>query len=314
VDSQVNSSQVDDVPHQPPRMARTNGIELCYEIFGADDAEPMLLIMGLGAQMIIWDDGFCNQLAARGFRVIRFDNRDIGKSTTLSGGERLTATELLKLRFLGIPLRAPYKLGDMANDVIGLLDSLGIKSAHLVGASMGGMIAQELALSYPDRVRSLTSIMSSTGNPKLPQPTREAAALLLRPPPKTLDEYIARFKQTWQILRAGSFPLDEAKDRALAERIYARGLNPAGAARQLRAILASGSRKERLKSLKTPTLVIHGTVDPLVRPAAGKETAASIPGAKLLMVEGMGHAIPIPMWPRIIGAIADHAHRAKAGT
>jgi pimeloyl-ACP methyl ester carboxylesterase len=152
--------------------------------------------------------------------------------------------------------------------------------------------------------------MSSTGNPKLPQPTREAAALLLRPPPTTLDEYIARFKQTWKILRVGSFPLDEAKDLALAERIFARGLNPAGAGRQLRAILASGSRKERLKSLKTPTLVIHGTVDPLVRPEAGRETAATIPGARLMMIEGMGHATPIPMWPQIIGAIADHAHGA----
>jgi pimeloyl-ACP methyl ester carboxylesterase len=308
---QVNSPPVNALPHQPPRMAPTNGIELCYEMFGADDAEPLLLIMGLGAQMIIWDDEFCRQLAARGFRVIRFDNRDIGESTKLSGGKRLTVTELLKLRFLGIPVTAPYKLGDMANDVLGLLDNLGIQSAHLVGASMGGMIAQELALSHPERVRSLTSIMSSTGNPKLPQPTREAAALLLRPPPTTLDEYIARFELTWKILRVGSFPLDEAKDRELAMRIYGRGLNPAGAARQLRAILASGSRKERLKSLKTPTLVIHGTVDPLIRPVAGKETAASIPGSKLMMIEGMGHALPIPMWPEIISAIADHARGVK---
>jgi pimeloyl-ACP methyl ester carboxylesterase len=305
------NSPVHSIPHQPPRMAHANGIELCYEIFGADGAEPMLMIMGLNAQMILWDDEFCRQLAARGFRVIRFDNRDIGQSTKFSGGKRLTAAELLKLRFLGIPVTAPYKLGDMANDVIGLLDVLGIQSAHLVGASMGGMIAQELTLTHPDRVRSLTSIMSSTGNPKLPQPTREAAALLLRPPPATLEEFVARFKQTWKILRVGSFPLDEAKDRERAERIYARGLNPAGAARQLRAILASGSRKERLGSVRTPTLVIHGTVDPLVRPAAGRETAASIPGAKLMMIEGMGHAMPISMWPDIIGAIADHAHGVK---
>jgi pimeloyl-ACP methyl ester carboxylesterase len=164
---------------------------------------------------------------------------------------------------------------------------------------------------HPQRVRSLTSIMSSTGNPKLPQPRREAAALLLRPAPTTLDEYIARFKQTWKILRVGSFPLDEAKDRELATRIYGRGLNPAGAVRQLRAILASGSRKERLKSLKVPTLVIHGTVDPLIRPVAGKETAASIPGSKLTMIEDMGHALPIPMWPEVIGAIADHAHGVR---
>jgi pimeloyl-ACP methyl ester carboxylesterase len=307
----IHVREASAVPHQPPQMAPSNGIELCYEIFGHDDAEPMLLIMGLGAQMLIWDDEFCRQLAARGFRVIRFDNRDIGKSTWLSGGKRITMGELLKLRLFGILPQSTYKLSDMANDVVGLLDFLKIKSAHVVGASMGGMIGQEMALSHPDRVRSLTSVMSSTGNPKLPQPTREAAALLLRPPPKTLDEYIVRFRHTWKILRVGSFPLDEAKDRSFAERIFARGLNPAGAVRQLRAILASGSRKQRLKSLTTPTLVIHGTVDPLVRPEGGRETAASIPGAKLLMIEGMGHATPIPMWPQIIEAIADHAHGVK---
>ncbi len=200
----------------------------------------------------------------------------------------------------------------MALDVIGLMDALGIKSAHLVGASMGGMIAQEVAISFPQRVRSLTSIMSTTGNPKLPPPTKEAAAVLMAPPPKTRDEYYERFAQTWKVLRVGSFPQDEALDRSRAERTFERGLNPAGVARQLRAILASGSRKERLASVKAPTLVIHGTVDPLVPPEGGKDTAASIPGAKLLMIEGMGHALPIPMWPEIIGAIDKHAHAASA--
>jgi pimeloyl-ACP methyl ester carboxylesterase len=295
--------------HQPPQLAKANGIEICYEIFGAADAEPMLLIMGLGAQMIHWDDEFCRELAGRGFRVVRFDNRDIGLSTKFSGGKRLTPFELLKLRMLGIPVESSYKLRDMANDTMGLMDALGIKSAHLVGASMGGMIAQEATINYPQRVRSLTSIMSTTGNPRLPQPTREAAAMLLAPPPKTYDEYIARFAQTWKILRVGSFPEDEALDPSRAARIYSRGLNPAGVGRQLRAILASGSRKERLASVKAPTLVIHGTVDPLVRPEGGKDTAASIPGAKLVMIDGMGHALPIPMWPQIIGAIAEHAHR-----
>ena len=152
-----------EVPHQPPQTARANGIEICYEIFGSPDAEPLVLIMGLGAQMIHWDDEFCRQLAARGFRVIRFDNRDIGKSTRMKGGKRLGALELLKLRALRIPVAAPYKLRDMANDVIGLLGALQIRSAHIVGASMGGMIAQELAIVFPERVRSLTSIMSSTG-------------------------------------------------------------------------------------------------------------------------------------------------------
>src|SRR5262249_51647145 len=155
---------VPSVAHQPPQFARANGIDICYEIFGDADAEPMLLIMGLGAQMVLWDDAFCEQLAARRFRVIRFDNRDIGQSSNLSGGKRLTALELLKLRFLKIPVAAPYKMRDMAEDTIALMDHLRIRSAHLVGASMGGMIAQEIAISFPERVRSLTSIMSTTGN------------------------------------------------------------------------------------------------------------------------------------------------------
>jgi pimeloyl-ACP methyl ester carboxylesterase len=303
---------VSSITHQGPQIARANGIDICYEIFGDPKAEPMLLIMGLGAQMVLWDDDFCEQLAARSFRVIRFDNRDIGQSSKLSGGKRLSPLELLKLRFLKIPVAAPYKLTDMARDTTGLMDVLGIRSAHLVGASMGGMIAQEIAVSDAERVRSLTSIMSTTGNPKVPPPTREAAALLMAPPPATKEEYLVRFAQTWKLLRVGSFPEDEARDRDRAERIYARGLNPAGVGRQLRAILASGNRTERLRHVKAPTLVIHGTVDPLVRPEGGKDTAASIPGAKLLMIEGMGHAIPVPMWPRIIDAIATHAKGAAA--
>jgi pimeloyl-ACP methyl ester carboxylesterase len=297
--------------HQPPQMARTNGIELCYETFGDPAAEPLILIMGLGAQMILWDDDFCRQLAARGFYVIRFDNRDIGQSSKLSGGKPLTAFELLKLRVLKIPVKAPYLLRDMAEDTVGLMDTLGIASAHLVGASMGGMIAQEIAISFPQRVRSLTSIMSTTGNPKIPGPTREAMAVLMAPPPKSREEYIERFGKTWKVLRAGPFPEDEARDRGLAERTFARGLNPAGVGRQMRAILASGSRKARLRTVKAPTLVIHGTADPLVRPAGGKDTAASIPGAKLIMIERMGHAISIPMWPQIIDAIDQHAHGAS---
>ena len=298
--------------HQPPQLARANGIEICYESFGDANAEPMLLIMGLGAQMVLWDDAFCEQLAARGFRVIRFDNRDIGASSKLSGGKRLGPVELLKLRFLKIPVAAPYRLTDMAQDTIGLMDALGIRSAHLVGASMGGLIAQEVAITFPERVRSLTSIMSTTGNPKLPGPTREASAMLMAPPPNTKEEFLTRFAQTWKLLRVGSFPEDEALDRSRAERVFERGLNAAGVGRQLRAILASGSRKQRLRAVKAPTLVIHGTVDPLVHPDGGKDTAASIPGAKLLMIKGMGHAIPIPMWPEIIDAIDKHAHGAAA--
>jgi pimeloyl-ACP methyl ester carboxylesterase len=303
---------VSPLAHQGPQFARANGIDICYEIFGEPTAEPMLLIMGLGAQMVLWDDEFCERLAARGFRVIRFDNRDIGQSSKLAGGGRFTALELIKLRLLKIPVKAPYKLYDMALDTVALMDVLGIKTAHLVGASMGGMIAQEIAITFPERVRSLTSIMSTTGNPKVPPPTREASAMLMAPPPATKQEYLDRFAQTWKILRVGSFPEDEARDRSRAERCFSRGLNPAGVGRQLRAIIASGSRKERLRNVKAPTLVIHGTVDPLVNPMGGRDTAASIPGAKLLMIEGMGHAIPLPMWPQIIDAIATHAKGAAA--
>src|SRR6202047_3180605 len=306
------NAKVNSSIHQQPQIARDNRIDLCYEIFVDADGEPMLLIMGLGAQMIHWDDDFCRQLASRGFRVIRFANREIDQSSKLSGGNRLTALEMLKLRFLRIPIQAPYRLRDMAEDTVGLMDALGIKSAHLVGASMGGMIAQAIAISFPQRVRSLTSIMSTTGNPKVPGPTREAAAILMAPPPATREEFLDRFAKTWKVLRAGHFPKDEARDRSRAERTFARGLNPAGAGRQLRAILASGSRKERLKMVKAPTLVIHGTVDPLVRPEGGKDTAASIPGAKLVVVVGRGHALPIPMWPQIIDAIDKHAHAASA--
>ena len=298
--------------HQPPQIARANGIDICYEIFGDDNAEPMLLIMGLGAQMIHWDDEFCRKLAGRGFRVIRFDNRDIGKSSHLTGGKRLTPFELLKLRFLRIPVEAPYRLLDMAKDTIALMEVLGVRSAHLVGASMGGMIAQEIAISFPHHVRSLTSIMSTTGNPRVPPPTREAAAMLMAPPPRSKDEFIVRFGETWKVLRAGHFPEEEALDPERAERVFARGLNPAGVGRQLRAVLASGSRKDRLHKVTAPTLVIHGTVDPLVRPEGGKDTAASIPNAKLVMIDGMGHALPMRFWGEIIDAVDKHAHGAAA--
>jgi pimeloyl-ACP methyl ester carboxylesterase len=300
------------VAHQPPRIARANGINICYEIFGEASAEPMLLIMGLGGQMVLWDDAFCEQIAARGFRVIRFDNRDVGQSSKLTGGKRLTWLELLKLRFLKIPVTAPYTLRDMAEDTIALMDVLGVRTAHLVGVSMGGMIAQEIAITFPERVRSLISIMSTTGNPKLPQPAREAISMFMAPPPRSRDEYIARFERNWKVLRAGRFPEDEALDRSRAERVFDRGLNPAGVGRQIRAILASGSRKERLRKVKAPTLVIHGTADPLVDPKAGQDTAVSIPGAKLMIVQGMGHAIPMPIWPEIIDAIDKHAHWASA--
>lgn len=300
-----------EVPYQPPRIVRANGIDICYDIFGYSDAEPMVMIMGLGAQLIHWDDDFCRELAGRGFRVIRFDNRDIGLSSKMTGGKKFSLYELAKLRFLNIPVSAPYKLSDMAADTVALLDVLHIRRAHVVGASMGGMIAQEMAISHPERLRSLTSIMSTTGDPRLPQPSRQVTLKLLQRQPDGYEAFIERFKQTWLFLRVGSFPDDEARDLDRAERTYARGLNPEGVGRQLRAILASGSRKERLANVTAPTLVIHGKVDPLVHPAAGRDTAAAIPGAKLMLVDRMGHALPITMWNMVIDAISRHAHGAS---
>jgi len=299
---------------QREQFAKANGIELCWEGFGAADAEPLILIMGLAAQMTHWDDEFCQQLADRGFRVIRFDNRDIGRSTRMAASPPAGIPAVIQAELAGRPIPAPYTLRDMAEDTIGLMDALGIRSAHVVGASMGGAIAQELAINHPNRLRSLTSIMATSGDPSLPPPTPEAMAVLMAPPPKTHDDYIVAFARNWKVLRGPNFPEDETKDRARAERTYARGLNPPGVARQLHAIIASGSRKPRLGSITVPTLVIHGTIDPLVPPQAGEDVAKTVPGAKLVMIPNMGHALPIPLWPQIIGAIVDHAKAASAKT
>lgn len=293
--------------------AKANGIELCFETFGDPDAPTMLLIMGLGAQMILWDDAFCRMLADRGFRVVRFDNRDVGQSTASDAPGQVNFAELMQKQMRGETIDAPYTLRTMADDAAGLLDALGVGAAHIVGASMGGMIAQEMAVRHPARVKSLTSIMSSTGNPALPGPTPEAAASLMAPPPASREEYIATFGQRWKVLRAGSFPADEDADCALAARLWDRGLNPAGVARQLLAIFASGNRRAGLAAITAPTLVIHGEVDPLVRLEGGRDTAAAIPGAKLVTVPRMGHALPRELWPEIVEPIVAHAHAAEAG-
>ena len=291
----------------PPAMAQANGIELCYDTFGDPQAPPLLLIMGLASQMIAWDDEFCAQLAARGYHVIRFDNRDIGLSTRFTDAGVPDVAAAFMAVMQGKAIKAPYLLRDMADDAVGLLDTLGIDKAHVVGASMGGAIGQTLAIHHASRLRTLTSIMATTGAPGLPPATPEALAVLFKPTPADQAGYFDSYVQTWKVLRAGSFPLDEARDLTRAGQIFTRGLNPAGAARQLTAILASGSRKEALAAVKLPTLVIHGDADPLVPLACGIDTAETVPGAKLLVLKGMGHALPISMWPQIIDAIAAHA-------
>ena len=300
------------VAHSKPAMAKANGIELCYDTFGDRAAPPMVLIMGLAAQMIAWDDDFCGELASRGYWVVRFDNRDIGLSTKFAQHGVPDVMAMLGMLLQGKTVPAPYTLRDMAADTIGLMDAIGIKSAHVIGASMGGAIAQEIAIRHPARLRTLTSIMSSTGEPGLSQPTPEAMQILMAPTPTDRDAYFERYRQTWRVLRGPGFPLDEARDAERGARIFERGLNPPGAARQLAAIMASGSRKDALAAVKAPTLVIHGDADPLVRLDGGEATARAIPGAKLMVIAGMGHALPIPMWPQIIDAIASHAHGAAA--
>jgi pimeloyl-ACP methyl ester carboxylesterase len=288
-------------------LVSANGIELCYDTFGDRAAPPLLLVMGLAAQMIAWDEAFCEQLAARGYFVIRFDNRDIGRSTRFPQHGAPDLMALLSQALMRKPVTAPYTLRDMAADAVGLLDALGITRAHIVGASMGGAIGQEMAIHFADRVLTLTSIMSSTGDPSLPQATPEAMAVLLAPPPKDRDSYFESYKRTWAVLRGPGFPLDEAKDLERAARAWERGLNPPGVARQLAAILASGDRTAALASVRVPTLVIHGDADPLVRHQGGVATAKAIPGARLVTIKGMGHALPISMWPQLIDAIAEHA-------
>ena len=283
---------------------KANGIDIEYEEFGDRRGRPLLLIMGLGAQMILWREDFCKQLAQRGHRVIRFDNRDVGKSSTLDHLGLPNVMAAVTATLLRQPVSAPYLLRDMAADAAALLDVLGIKRAHVVGASMGGMIAQALAIEHPQRVLTLTSIMSTTGNPNLPPAKPAALSALLMPPPTDRQQSIERAVTVFRTIGSPGFPFDEAEIRELAARSYDRGFNPDGVARQFVAIVASGSRTDALKSVKVPALVIHGKDDPLVPVEGAYDTAAAIPGAQLLVIDGMGHDLPRPAWPRVIDAIS----------
>lgn len=288
------------------RLAPVNGIEIAYQEVGDPDATPLLLVMGLGTQMLGWDEEFCVLLAERGFRVVRFDNRDIGHSTMLESGGVPNRLDL----FLGRRESAAYLLSDMATDTIGLMDQLGIESAHVVGASMGGMIGQTLAIEHVERVRSLVSIMSTTGSRRVGTPTLKAFGALLAKAPRGRDEYIERIVKTFKVIGSPAYPMDEPRFRELAGRLYDRSHNPKGVLRQMHAIGASGDRTAALRQLKLPVTVIHGTRDPLVRPSGGRATARAIPGARLRIVEGMGHDLPRALWQTFAGEIADTASRA----
>jgi pimeloyl-ACP methyl ester carboxylesterase len=288
---------------------RANGIDLEYEVLG--HGEPLVLVMGVGAQLLLWPDDFCKQLAAAGFRVIRFDNRDVGLSTSFQRHGLPRALPLLTNRLIGAPSRPPYSFSDMADDLAGLLDALGIESAHVAGVSLGGMIAQTFAIRHAARIRSLTSIMSTPGS--LRHMVSHPAALRVLLVPRASDEqaFEEQFVRTFRVLGAGG-PLDEARLRELAPRIFARGrYDQFGAQRQLAAMLASGSRRAALAHVRVPTTVLHGARDPLILPAAGRATAAAIPGARFRLIEGMGHHLPEPFWPAIIGEIGSVAGRYR---
>src|SRR5689334_7508675 len=281
------------------------GVTLCYETFGDREDPPVLLVMGLATQMIAWHEDFCEQLAERGFYVIRFDNRDIGRSTHFDF--RPPSVKQMVTRRFG---PEQYTLSEMAEDAAVLLRELGVAPAHVVGASMGGMIAQTLAAEHPEAVRSLVSIMSTSGNRWRGQPAPAVYRYLLQPPPRDRDGYIERSAAVFGLVGSTGFDRDEQYVRERAARSFDRGYDRRAGGRQLGAILASGDRTKALKRIEAPTLVIHGTVDKMVRPSGGRATARAIPGARLLMIEGMGHDLPRGAWPQIIDAVAEHARAA----
>jgi pimeloyl-ACP methyl ester carboxylesterase len=295
----------------PTITTPNTGIELFYDDQGDRQAEVILLVMGLGAQMILWPDELVEALAGEGFRVIRYDNRDIGLSQKMDGARAPSPAVQVLRQKIGFPAKVPYTLRDMAEDGIGLLDALGIARAHVVGASMGGMIAQLMAVRHPDRLMTLTSMMSTTGNGKLPKAEKRAIAALTAPL-KARDEETMVAHGLNIIRNIGTpdspeFPFDEARQRERVLRGVRRSVYPAGLPRQLAAIIDDGCRRTRLAQVRTPTLVLHGEADPLVRPAAGEDTARHISGSRLVTIPGWGHDLPIPLVPRLTAEIAAHA-------
>ena len=287
------------------RVTTTDGIGIEYEVLG-DPARPVMLwIMGFGAQMTAWPDGFLTMFIDRGYCVVRFDNRDAGLSTKLDG-VAVEPAEVMKAHIFGDPMPpVPYTLSDMARDGASVLDAVGVRAAHVVGASMGGMIAQTFAIEMPERTLSLTSIMSNPGDIEVGQPTPEAAEVLFSPPPAGREDYIEASARWAVWMSKKHFDLAEVRERAARE--YDRCFYPEGSTRQLAAIYASGNRTEALGALAVPALVIHGTDDTLLTPDGGRATAAAIPGARFEMIEDMGHDLPEPLWPRLVDLICETA-------
>jgi len=295
-------------------QVKANGLSFEYDITGKDGDEPILLIMGLGAQMTLWREPFLEKLAARGYRVIRFDNRDIGLSEKLEALGPPDMAAVLAAYVEGRLAPAPYDLSNMAADAAAILTALGIERAHIVGASMGGMIAQLVAADHPDSTLSLTSIMSTTGNRALPPAKPEAMAVLNTPAPnpnEDMEGYLASSLAAARVIGSPGYPVDEADQRAFAKSNVLRSYYPMGFQRQYAAVLASPDRRPKLATLKVPAMVIHGEDDALVPVEGGKDTAASIPGAELVTIPGMGHDVPPALYDTIIDAIVRVAQRAK---
>ena len=288
-----------------PRVT-ANGLELEYDTFGDPTDPPLLLIMGLSAQMTNWPEGFCNLLAEQGYHVIRFDNRDIGLSSYLDDLPRTDLAAVLGGDFS----TAPYRMSDFANDTAGLLDALGIRTAHIVGASMGGMIAQQFVIDHPERVRSLCSIMSTTGDRTVGQGSEAALGVLMRPAAQDREAAIAGSISASRIIGSPGYPASEEELTVKAIAAYDRAFHPAGVARQMAAVVASPDRTEGLHKVNVPTVVIHGADDPLVNVSGGEATATAIPGASLLIIPGMGHDLPTPLWTKIADAIVANAQKA----
>ena len=288
-----------------------NGIFIEVEDHGLPNGEPLLLIMGLGMQLVAWPDGFVQQLVSQGFRVIRFDNRDAGLSQSFdsSGVPNIAMASMQHL--FRLPVKSPYTVADMARDAAGVLDALGIPQAHVCGASMGGMIAQHLAISHAGRVKSLTLMMTTSGARSLPGPTMKVrGALLARPEdPKRHDSIVEHYMKLYRLIGSPGFPAPEAELRRRIDASVRRSNRPKGVARQLVAIAADTQRCRHIEEIKAPTLVIHGDADPLVPAAAGQELARRILGAKLDLVPGMGHDLPEPLWPRFVAGIKETSLR-----
>lgn len=293
-------------------LIETNGIKIEYEAIGDPGAKPLLLIIGLSLQLIHWDDDLCKKLAESGYYVIRFDNRDVGLSTKMDEAGIPDLMQIIGATMKGEVIRPPYTIEDMADDAVGLLDALGIEKAHICGMSMGGMIAQTIAVNYPQKVSSLMSIYSDMGDPEDPKGKPEVLGLLATPIPEEREASIDHFMMVQRTISGPRFPIDEEYHRWIAARAFDRAFYPQGVVRQLVAIITQKNRRPALSTLVAPTLVIHGTDDPLVPVGCGKNTAAVIPGASSMIIEGMGHDLPHGgAWPQIVDAMIEHMQKTE---